>query len=233
MSSSPALEQPIRWSPGASKPEWTDLSRCVFVDWHGVLCSQPFWHSVLGDLHHPHHDLLTAEVDALFAGRGDLVASWMRGKVSSREVVATMGVGEDLELFHRLLIRDCRTLSPDPRLLGALGEMPSDTIVVLATDNMDCFAEALSEMEDLRGVVDLALCSSDLGVLKADAPCVFFGELLASLDVPSSRALLIDDAEHNCRAFEEIGGEVICTTSTDAAIEGLHVWKVPATEAVS
>jgi FMN phosphatase YigB (HAD superfamily) len=96
-------------------------------------------------------------------------------------------------------------------------------MIVLATDNMDCFAKTFNAARGSRRRLDNAsrtlaewavicddiICSSDVGALKAEDPVGFFGPWLAECGLDFSDALLIDDRADNCQAFELQGGSTI------------------------
>jgi FMN phosphatase YigB (HAD superfamily) len=98
------------------------------------------------------------------------------------------------------------------------------TVVAIATDNMDCFSAMLPSVHGLAGTFHAVLCSSDLGVLKAENPQAFFGPWLAEQGLAPSDAVLVDDAEANCARFEAFGGHAIRFHSTPQALGELRSW---------
>lgn len=202
--------------------------RCVFVDWHGVLCDEPFWHSITSNPSHQQREALTAAVHGLFTERVELVQAWMRGLVDAAGVVRSLPHPVDRrcreDFLHRRLFDDCRRMVPRAALLEALRELPELTLVAIATDNMDCFSDAVSGLRSLRGTVHAALCSSDLGVLKGEDPKRFFGDWLGEHDLRPHDAVLIDDSERNCARFEGFGGHAIHFVSVEQATFELARW---------
>lgn len=202
--------------------------RCVFVDWHGVLCDQPFWHSIVANPRHQQRERLADEVDQLFGGRPALVEAWMRGRVDAERVLGTLAPPRDKrcreDFLYRRLYEDCQRMIARDDLLCALRALPDLTLVVLATDNMDCFSDGLPRVRGLRGAVHAALCSSDLGVLKAEDPRRFFGAWLDEHGLRPRDAMLIDDAERNCAGFEEFGGRAIRFSDVGQAVRELQRW---------
>ena len=81
--------------------------------------------------------------------------------------------------------------------------------MVVATDNMDCFSDSLPRIRPLHGRVNGVLCSSDLGVLKAESPERFFGGWLKEHGLTPAQAVLVDDSRRNCDRFERFGGAAI------------------------
>lgn len=214
----------LRDRPARQQRLW---QRAVFVDWHGVLCDQPFWHSITQNPRHQQHRTLGEAVEVLFRERGTLVAAWMRGRADSQQVLEELPALRDRrcrpDYLQRRLFEDCESMSPREELLEALAALPPLTLVVIATDNMDCFSDSVVHV-NLGQVFDVALCSSDLGVLKAESPELFFGALLAESGLRPADAVLIDDSAPNCVGFEGFGGHAIQFRDVAQATSDLSRW---------
>jgi FMN phosphatase YigB (HAD superfamily) len=210
-----AVRQPRLWQ------------RVVFVDWHGVLCDQPFWQSITQNPRHQQHRKLSEAVERLFRERRSLIEAWMRGSIDSQRVVGELPEPRDRRCrpnyLYRRLFDDCEQMRPRADLLDALAGLPPLTLIVIATDNMDCFSDSLPHV-NLNRVFDATLCSSDLGVLKAEDPQRFFGELLAEHDLRPTDAALIDDSNRNCSHFERFGGHAIHFRNVPQAAAELQRW---------
>lgn len=113
-------------------------------------------------------------------------------------------------------------MRPHDELVQELKRARRDCLVVLATDNMDCFYQRLDQIVDIGSAVDAVLCSSDLGLLKTDSIESFFGLWLKRHHLSFSNAVLLDDSESICAAFEAAGGTAIHVTGTADAIEKLR-----------
>ncbi|MGH3449253.1 MAG: hypothetical protein ACRDQW_00695, partial [Haloechinothrix sp.] len=74
---------------------------------------------------------------------------------------------------------------------------------------------------DLR-FADGLLSSSDLGVLKAEDPGRFFGPWLTSRGLGFDSAVLVDDNQDNCTAFQTHSGAAIHVTSPAQAAADLR-----------
>jgi hypothetical protein len=95
--------------------------------------------------------------------------------------------------------------------------------VVIATDNMDCFACAFElarrrrrhlkpgrdTLADWAVICDDIICSSQAGALKSEDSRTFFGPWPAVHGVGFEDAVLIDDRADNCAAFTGQGGTAI------------------------
>jgi FMN phosphatase YigB (HAD superfamily) len=202
----------------------------VFVDWHGVLCDAVFWQSITRSDRHQRRRHLDDAVSGFFGKRFEDALGWMRGEIDAWSVVSMLGRWDDRrckeDFLFRRLHEDCRRMRPRDDLLHALAGLPPLTLIVIATDNMDCFSASLPAIRALRGRFHAVLCSSDLGVLKAEDPSRFFGELLTQNGLTPDRALLIDDSALNCREFERFGGKAIHFADTPQAAAAMQDWSV-------
>jgi FMN phosphatase YigB (HAD superfamily) len=219
---------PLRYRRDALDRQGRLWDRCVFVDWHGVLCEQPFWHSITENHLHQLRVTVADAVASLFGERRELVIDWMRGEIDSARVVDTLPDPSDgrcrPDFLYRRLHEDCAAMVIRIELVEALGNLPELTAVAIATDNMDCFSEMLPSIGGLAGTFHAALCSSDLGVLKAEDPEAFFGPWLAEQGLSACDAVLVDDAEANCARFEQFGGHAIRFHDAAQAARELHRW---------
>ncbi len=204
-------------------PLW---GRVIFSDWHGVLSRDPFWVSIRGSATHPLHAQLEAGMAAVFAS--DRTANhWMTGLLSSGQVIAEMGIQLDKRFRDDFLARrldvDCARMRVNADLFDVLRVMRAEAMVVIATDNMDCFARAFARarhrsrgrtgqretLADWATICDDIFCSSDVATLKADDPRAFFGPWLDTHGIRFADAVLIDDRADNCAAFTQCGGTAI------------------------
>jgi hypothetical protein len=122
-------------------PLWRHV---VFVDWHGVLSRSPFWASIVTDPRHPLNRPLRAKLGRLL-GDQVLMGDWMTGRRSTADVVAGMGVEGGVrygtDYLCRQLEKDCRAMRVNVDLLRALQPVRERAFVVVATDNVDSFAD--------------------------------------------------------------------------------------------
>jgi hypothetical protein len=132
-------------------PLW---GRVIFSDWHGVLSRDPFWVSIRGSATHPLHSKLEAGMAGVFACEKDTANEWMKGLLSSSQVIAEMGIQLDRRFRDDYLARrldvDCARMRVNAELFEVLRTLRTETIVVIATDNMDCFVRAFEKARDRR-----------------------------------------------------------------------------------
>lgn len=203
--------------------------KVIFVDWHGVLSHDPFWMSILHNDQHPLHSSLSEAVRKLFEEHDDLVRDWMRGNITTSQIVDSLQIDLESEFppdyLTRKLVDDCQLMRLNSQLILLLqAAQQTGTAIVLATDNMDCFHDAILRvrqpsirMRKLKStsfsttarLFDDVLCSSELRILKSEDPQRFFEHWLSSHTLDFSDALLLDDLENNCRVFRTAGGTAI------------------------
>jgi hypothetical protein len=201
--------------------------RVIFSDWHGVLSRDPFWTSIRQSATHPLHAQLEAGMAGVFDPARDVANEWMKGLLSSDQVIAEMGIqlhGRFRDDFlARRLDLDCTRMKVNVELFEVLRVIRVEAMVVIATDNMDCFARAFEHarrrsrrlkqeretLADWAVICDDIICSSQAGALKSEDPLRFFGPWLAGHGVGFTDAVLIDDRADNCAAFTGRGGTAI------------------------
>jgi FMN phosphatase YigB (HAD superfamily) len=201
--------------------------RVIFSDWHGVLSRDPFWVSIRRSATHPLHTQLEAGMAGVFASDRGTANEWMKGLLSSDQVIADMGIQLNRRFRDDFLARrldlDCARMKVNVELFEVLRTIRAEAIVVIATDNMDCFARAFTHahqrrrrfqygrqtLADWAVICDDIICSSEAGTLKSEDPQAFFGPWLAAHGVEFTDAVLIDDRADNCAAFTRQGGAAI------------------------
>jgi FMN phosphatase YigB (HAD superfamily) len=223
-------------------PLW---DRVIFCDWHGVLSRDPFWASIRGSVTHPLHARLEAGMAEVFdSEKRGLASEWMKGLLSSGQVIDEMGIQLDRRFRDDFLARrldlDCARMRVNAELFELLRLMRAEAMVVIATDNMDCFARAFDQAQrrrrgsasergtlaDWAVICDDLICSSHVAALKAEDPQAFFGPWLAASGMRFADAVLIDDRADNCAAFTACGGAAIpWKMSTDDISDVSHALK--------
>ncbi|NBE98426.1 hypothetical protein FE391_32310 [Nonomuraea sp. KC401] len=200
--------------------------KVVFVDWHGVLSCDPFWASIRDNARHPLHSQLVEKLASIFTGEG--AHAWMKGQLSSDQVVAGLGIKLDRrfrdDFLHRRLLTDCARMRVNVPLFKLLREVKASASIVMATDNMDCFADTFRRVRKTRRpaghrsaatlaqwafVCDDIISSSDVAAFKSEDPIAFFRPWLSRHGMTFHDALLIDDRETNCTAFRQHGGTAL------------------------
>lgn len=100
-----AMQQPPLWP------------RVIFVDWHGVLSRDPFWTSIRESATHPLRQQLEAGLSGVFAKESSIAHEWMKGLLSTDEIIAAMGIHLDRRFRDDFLARrldvDCGRMKVD------------------------------------------------------------------------------------------------------------------------
>jgi hypothetical protein len=128
--------------------------RVIFSDWHGVLSRDPFWTPIRLSATHPLHEQLEAGMAGVFDPGRNTASEWMKGLLSSEQVIAEMGIQlpgrfQDDFLARRLDL-DCARMQVNAGLFEVLRVIRAEAMVVIATDNMDCFARAFEHTHSRR-----------------------------------------------------------------------------------
>ena len=218
--------------------------RTVFVDWHGVLSRDRIWSSIRDSHRHPLRGLLEQRVSAVLA-HGILSTQWMTGRLSTADIVGPVVTAAPERYGRDFLLRrveeDCARMHVDEELIGALQTLRTQATVVVATDNMDCFAAtfrghsaahpprhvATSTLARHAALFDDLICSSDVGSLKARDPLGFFGGWLRVAGLTFVDSVLIDDRADNCEAFRRCGGRAVqwrMGDGTDDLVAEISAW---------
>ncbi len=175
--------------------------RCVFVDWHSTLSVSRFWGHLEGGT--PEERRLFRRIEAaLYGNLGELLVPWMRGGLTTEEVMRAVAREEGLDdgLVLREFVAGCERRrfidAAIPDLVLAL--RASGRRVVIATDNMDSFARWTAPRLGLAAIFDAILNSAELRGMKGDVDgqgrSLFFGEYLARGAIGPGASVLIDDA---------------------------------------
>jgi hypothetical protein len=184
--------------------------KCLFIDWHLTLSNSIFWEHLSGPTH-PHYSIFDTMQRMLFrpSAPGRCLLPWMRGQLTSEEVVACVCRGSDLDpdaVLQELAIscQQMRLVSEEiPDYVASL--QAQGFRVVIATDNMDTFPRWTVPSLGLRAVFDDILCSSELKALKEDTSqdghSLFFDRYLQVHQIGWGESVLLDDGDKDFGAI--------------------------------
>jgi hypothetical protein len=180
---------------------------CLFVDWHQPLSISIFW-GQFSDPERPCHALFALMLSRLPgpAGESTWVLSWMRGKLTSEDVLADICRGTNVDLMYVLqTLQDrCQQMrlvsEAIPRMVAAL--RAKGLRVVIATDNMDAFPRWTIPSPRRARCSMIFLCSFEQRALKRDVDqdgCSrFFADYWQRHHISWGESLLLDDG---CKDF--------------------------------
>lgn len=204
--------------------------KCVFLDWAFTLSNTLFWNH-FNDPEHLHYPTLQIIQATLFGKNASFkgINDWMRGKLSSEDVIAVICQQNptiDPQFLLQELALSCSQMqfvSPQVpvyvRQLQAMGIQ-----VVVATDNMDTFTRWTVPGLKLETIFDAVLNSYDLKALKKDrdsnGESAFFGNYLRTHQIKRGESVLIDDGD-------EQYGQVIHSFGIDYRQIELRVGLIP------
>lgn len=197
------------------------VGRPIFVDWHGVLSRDTFWHSIVDNVKHPYKNQLISVRESIFSSPS-YVEAWMRGEISTERILAELEPSIKFDkrtksnFLLRRLVSDYRKCSLNESLTNLLRRLRGAYSVIIATDNMDVPTDVIASRKDIWTFADDIISSSDIGVLKYESPERFFGMWLTSNGFTFEDAILIDDSEKNCIAFREKGGKAVYWKNDDS-----------------
>ena len=180
--------------------------KCLFVDWHLTLSKSIFWEH-LSDPAHPHHSIFDYMQNALFrpSAPGRWLLPWLRGQLTSEEVIASICQGTDFDAAFVLeeLIVSCRRMSLVAQTIPAsITSLRARGIrVVIATDNVDTFHRWTVPSLGLQEIFDGILSSYQLQAIKEDTDqagqSLFFSSYLQAHHIGPGESLLLDDGDEN------------------------------------
>ena len=217
------MSLPVRASFAARPSRLPLWQRVLFVDFNGVLNHDPFWSSILTAKAHEMRVPVQSFVRRVFSDEA-FVRDWMRGVHSAEDAIRRFDApnlpkAKDGFMLERLT-QDCAAMRLDGEIVQVLLKIRQHSLVVLATDNMDCFVNAIDENREIRDNFDDVLCSCEVGALKEE-PKLFFAPWLKRHQLSFRDAILVDDSAQNCHAFKEAGGSALHFTQRDSALVSL------------
>ena len=183
----------------------------------------------------------------------DIANEWMKGLLSSDQVIAGVGIqlnGRFREDFlARRLDLDSARMQVNVGLFEVLRVLRAEAMVVVAADNMDCFARVFEHARNRRRrlnreresladwavICDDLICCGQTGALKSEDPQAFFGPSLTAHGLGFTDAVLIDDRADNCATFTREGGAAIQwkmgTSELSEVTDQLRHWLIQDTQA--
>jgi FMN phosphatase YigB (HAD superfamily) len=176
--------------------------KVLFIDWDGTLSNSKFWENCINpDI--DQRSILEFK-SFLFEESKEVVVSWMRGDISTADVMS-LGAdrfGLNKSILCKELENSCRTMkfiSPDiPKQIKKIQQ--KGIKVVIATDNMDTFNNWTVPSLSLEEIFDDIVDSPSRRALKADfndGHSPFFEPYLRELNIKAKDCVLVDNSLNN------------------------------------
>lgn len=186
--------------------------KVVFIDWYKTLSASLFWEPWRSSLH-PLYSSFEKIGPVLFKEMKSEQMDWMRGKLSSEQIISKLShkTGLDYNLLLSEFISSCRNMKfYSPKTLNMLKIIQSQGIkVIIATDNMDSFQRWTVPSLGLKNTFDEILDSASIGWVKEDfdqqGDSLFFRKFFEFHDLSPQETVLIDDSEDKGRSLAKFG----------------------------
>ena len=174
--------------------------KVLFIDWHNTLSTSLFWEH-LKDIKHPHHNLFHLLQPLPPEIHQGTFTSWMRGSVTSEEVVHLMAqlLHLDYDLIFQEFILSCQQMQfVSKEIVYLISILRRQGIkVVVATNNTDSFSRWTVPGMKLNDIFYSVINSFDVKALKWDVDekerSLFFADFLYANGIQSGESMLIDD----------------------------------------
>ncbi len=191
----------------------TNKRKVVFIDWNGTLSPTKFWSHLEKSEKQEERNLFKLWADTLFVKHKEKIVPWMKGEHTSEELLNLVAeeTNTDYGTLKKEFIVGCQRMefsSPDiPWLIQSLRD--KSILVVIASNNMDCFTKWTVPYMKLRLLFDDILNSYDLRAMKHDldknGQTLFFRNFFSKYEVDPSDCIFIDDGEDKMNTISNLG----------------------------
>ncbi|HEY3992338.1 MAG TPA: HAD hydrolase-like protein [Ktedonobacteraceae bacterium] len=172
----------------------------LFIDWHNTLSTSLFW-GHLQDAAHTNHRFYRILQPLPPDIHQTLFTPWMRGQVTSEEVIYAMSekLNLDYHLIWQEFIRGCQSMQlVSEEIPSLISQIRARGVkVVIATNNTDSFSRWTVPSLKLLEIFDAILNSADVRGLKWDVDAkgqsLFFADFLHGQGIHPGESILIDD----------------------------------------
>lgn len=175
----------------------------LFIDFDGTICADRFWRNAPLEIKDPIQKLL-------FDDNKVLVGEWMLGKHTSEDICEF--VSNELSLPYEVVwwqfVEDCTAMYVSEKTLELISTLRDKYVIILLTDNMDCFNRFTVPALGLASYFDEITNSAYTHVFKNDASGQIFKDIAKKYGVGLEFALLIDNSAKVCEVFSALGGTV-------------------------
>ncbi len=188
----------------------------IFVDFNWVISHKDFWYSLK-----THDTIIYEKINTfLFINNKQLVQDRMLWKYSSTDICQILSnkLNLDYHYIYQTLINDCKNIDLSNTIKNALQELKNKYIIVLITDNMDCFSEITKNNTNYFSIFDEIFNSAKKWYFKTDAYIEYITKYKANICF----SYLIDDSTKNCEIFKKLWWKVINEKDENIVISKIH-----------
>lgn len=187
--------------------------RTLFVDFDGTICFDRFWQDLSKD-EYAHVE------DMLFRQNRHYVADWMRGMYTSEDVnrFVSKKTGISYERLWEVFVAGCKSMVVSQGVLNQIDRLRDRFYTVLITGNMDSFDRFTVPSLKLDQHFDIIVNSYTEKILKFEDNGATFQKYLMG-DIHD--AILIEDSQKSCDAFNKLGGTVYQVSPQNSALSYL------------
>lgn len=168
----------------------------IVIDWYGTLSNSKYW----SGFERSDGKLYDAINNFLFNQHKQAVRDWMRGQKSYQQICKEISdaLNQNYDLIVHGLLESAQNMQFDSQDIPALIQKirGKGIRVILATDNMDVFADYTVPTLKLRENFDDILISTQKKVLKNDmveGKLTFFNLFVENIRKGDKKIILIDD----------------------------------------
>ena len=174
----------------------------IFVDFDGTICFDYFWRSAPKEI--------KKVIDKfLFQDNTYLLEDWMRGKKSSEDInqIISDKCNLNCSTIWDYFVTDCENMFISEDILRALSACKKNNVLILITDNMDCFNRFTKNKLKLSDYFHYVFNSCDYGCLKDDPPQRgLFKKIIDLQGFNIQKSVLLDNSQKNFDIFNHLGG---------------------------
>ena len=178
--------------------------KTILFDFDGVLSNGRFYKEFLLPEYSEAYDWIQKNI----FGNKDLVKSWMRNEINSKDVnkMISKNTGLEYELLNNLYRQSIYRMELSDDVMETAMSLRSKGVKIgIVTDNMDIFTEIIVPNHKLNYLFDVVVNSADYGILKNDVDGKLFDIALNLLGQELKDCLMIDDSESTVELLNNKG----------------------------
>jgi FMN phosphatase YigB (HAD superfamily) len=183
-----------------------ETPQAIFLDFHGTISDYTFWSTLT-------YREYSAIQSFLFKNKMPIVESWMRGSISTEEVIRIVARGSGISMvrLETALARELVCCPVHERIRDLIPSLAKFCTIFLVSDNMDIMARCFAR-DALSKSFSYAWFSSDHGRLKNSDLGFSYYNVSKKFGVDVSKSILFDDSCSSISTFGAMGGIAVRVT---------------------